>query len=265
MRLCSIASGSSGNSIYVGTDNTHILVDSGISGKKTETGLHELELSLKDINGILITHEHSDHISSLGILSRKCKVPIYGTRGTIEAVKKKKHLGKIDESLFRIIKGDEPFSIQDITIYPFNISHDAAEPVAFRMEHEKKKIAVATDIGCFNDYIITNLQGLDILFLEANHDVRMLQVGPYPYALKQRVLGNRGHLSNESSGRLLCSVLHDNLKQIILGHLSHENNLAELAYETVRVEVAMSDNRYIPEDFSILVANRSTNTQSIII
>lgn len=263
MRLCSIASGSSGNCIYVGSDSTHLLIDSGISGKRTEKGLNQLELTLKDIDGILITHEHSDHIGSLGILSRKCNVPIYSTKATIEAIKRKSTLGKMDSSLFRIIKGDEPFSINDITVNPIAIAHDAADPMAFRLECENEKVAVMTDLGCYNDYIIRNLQGLDVLFLEANHDVRMLQVGPYPYSLKQRVLGRRGHLSNEDSGRLLSKVLHDNMRQIILGHLSLENNMVELAYETVRVEVTMADIPYNGNDFPIMVANRYENTLAI--
>lgn len=257
MRIGSIASGSSGNCIYVGTDTTHLLVDTGISGKRTEIGLNQFGLSLKEIDGILITHEHIDHISGLGVLSRKYGIPIYTTVGTKKAILMTKSVGKIDESLFQTILPDEITIIKDMTLHPMRISHDAADPVAYRFSHDGRKAAVITDLGTYNEYTVECLRGMDALLLEANHDINMLQVGPYPYYLKQRILGDRGHLSNELSGRLLGSILHDRLKAVLLGHLSQENNLAELAYETVRVEIAMSDNGYSPDDFPIRVAKRN--------
>lgn len=257
MRLCSIASGSSGNCIYVGSDATHLLVDVGVSGKRTELGLNSLGLSAAELDGILITHEHADHISGLGVLSRKYGIPVYATRGTIEEMKSSRSLGKVDESLFHPIKAEEKFSIKDLIVDPMKISHDAAEPVAYRIRHGKKKVGIATDLGLFDDYIVESLKDMDALLLEANHDVNMLQVGPYPYYLKQRILGDRGHLSNENCGRLLSRLLHDKLQAIVLGHLSQENNLPELAYETVRVEVTMGDNPYRADDFSIQVAKRN--------
>ena len=138
MRLCSIASGSSGNCIYVGSDSTHILVDVGISGKRTEAGLKELELSMRDIDGIFITHEHADHIAGLGVLSRKYEVPIYATKGTIEAIRKSTSVGKIPEDLFHAISPDEKLMIKDICCNPMRISHDAADPVAYRFAHGRK-------------------------------------------------------------------------------------------------------------------------------
>jgi phosphoribosyl 1,2-cyclic phosphodiesterase len=263
MRLCSIASGSSGNCIYVGSEATHLLVDVGISGKKTEAGLNSLGLTGVDLDGILVTHEHADHISGLGVISRKYGVPIYATKGTIEAIKGCSSMGKIDESLFREVRSDEKLAIKDLVINPMKISHDAAQPVAYRISYGKKKVAICTDLGVFNDYTVECLQGMDALLLEANHDVKMLQVGPYPYHLKQRILGDRGHLSNENSGRLLCRILHDGLQNIILGHLSKENNLPELAYEAVRMEITMGDNPYRADDFQIQVANRSDVTPVI--
>ncbi len=257
MRLCSIASGSSGNCIYVGSDATHLLVDVGISGKRTEQGLNTLGLSAGELDGILITHEHADHISGLGVLSRKYGIPIYATAGTIEEMKRCKSLGNVDESLFHVIRADEKFSIKDLIVDPMRISHDAAEPVAYRVRYGHSKIAIATDLGFYNDYIVESLKGMDAVLLEANHDVNMLQVGPYPYYLKQRILGDKGHLSNENCGRLLSRILHDNLQAILLGHLSQENNLPELAYETVRVEVTLGDNPYKADDFPIQVASRS--------
>ena len=257
MRLCSIASGSSGNCIYVGSDNTHLLVDVGISGKRVEQGLNSLELTGKDIDGILITHEHSDHIKGLGVIARKHQIPVYATEGTVEALSHM-NLGKMPEGIFREIHEDEPFEINDLTVNPFTIPHDAAQPVGYRVECGEHSVGIATDLGKYNEYIVGNLQNLDALLLEANHDIRMLQVGKYPYYLKQRILGDRGHLSNELSGQLLCDILHDNLKHIMLGHLSKENNYARLAYETVKLEVTLADNAYKGEDLDMWVAKRDS-------
>lgn len=257
MRMCSIASGSSGNCIYVGSDATHLLIDVGISGKRTEAGLQELGLSGRDLDGIFITHEHSDHISGLKVLARKYEIPLYATGGTIDAIRKTKNGGEIDSELWVEVKEDQRFTLKDLTVYPMRISHDASQPVAYRISYGSQRVAVCTDLGEYNDYTVECLKGLDAILLEANHDVNMLQVGPYPYHLKQRILGKRGHLSNENSGRLLSRILHNGLKYISLGHLSQENNLPELAYEAVRMEITMGDNPYSAEDFQIQVARRS--------
>ena len=255
--MCSIASGSSGNCIYVGSDATHLLIDAGISGKRTEAGLEELGISGRDLDGIFITHEHADHISGLKVLARKYEIPLYATRGTIDAIKKMKSGGEIDSDLWVEVKEDLRLALKDLTVYPLRISHDAAQPVAYRIGYGNRRVAVCTDLGEYNDYTVECLKGLDAILLEANHDVNMLQVGPYPYPLKQRILGKRGHLSNENSGRLLSRILHDGMKYISLGHLSQENNLPELAYEAVRMEITLGDNPYRAEDFQIQVARRS--------
>lgn len=257
MRLCSIASGSSGNCIYVGSEATHLLVDAGVSGKRTESGLNTLGITGADLDGILVTHEHADHINGLGIMARKYGVPIYATPGTIEAIKECSAVGKIDSSLFREVYEDRKLTIKDLTVNPMRISHDAAQPVAYRIGYGDKKVGICTDLGVYNDYTVECLRGMDALLIEANHDVNMLQVGPYPYYLKQRILGDRGHLSNENSGKLLSRILHDKLQAILLGHLSKENNLPELAYEAVRMEITLGDNPYSANDFRLQVANRS--------
>ena len=263
MRLCSLASGSSGNCIYVGSECAHVLVDIGISGKKMETGLNSLELTGRDIDGILITHEHSDHIKGLGVIARRYGIPIYATGGTVDAMVRSGSLGKIPEGIFHEIREDEPFLIKDLKVKPFTISHDAAQPVGYRLECGAHSVGIATDLGKYNDYIIENLQDLDALLLEANHDIRMLQVVKYPYYLKQRILGDRGHLSNENAGRLLCRLLHDNMKAIFLGHLSRENNYEELAYETVCSEVTLGDNPYKSKDFKNQVAKRDFASEAV--
>lgn len=257
MRLCSIASGSSGNCIYVGSDATHLLIDTGISGKKVEAGLHSIEMDPREIDGILVTHEHADHICGLGVMARKYQIPIYATAGTIGVMKNTSSLGKVDPALYREVKADEKTIIKDLTVHPMRISHDAAEPVAYRIGYGSQKIGICTDLGVYNDYTVECLKGMDALFLEANHDVNMLMVGPYPYPLKQRILGDRGHLSNENSGRLLSRLVHDKLQAIVLGHLSKENNIPELAYEAVRMEITMGNNPYHANDFYMQVAKRS--------
>lgn len=256
MRLCSIASGSSGNCIYVGSNRTHLLVDTGISKKRIDEGLAQLEVKPEELSGILVTHEHSDHIQGLGVFSRKYGIPIYATKGTIKGITEYKCLGKMPDGLYHEVEVDKTFAIGDLEVKPFSISHDANEPSGFRIENGIKSVAIATDLGFYDDYIVENLKDLNAIVLEANHDVHMVEVGPYPYLLKQRVLGNRGHLSNELTGRLLCNILHDNLKYIMLGHLSKENNYEELAKETVKLEVTMGNTPFDGENIPLMVANR---------
>lgn len=263
MKICSIASGSSGNCICVGSESATLLVDAGISGKRVEQGLNTIDMTTKDVDAILVTHEHSDHIKGLGVLARKHEIPIYATSGTLDAVMSYSSLGKIPDGIFHVIEEDKAFAVKDLTIEPFRISHDAAQPVGYRISSEEKSVGIATDMGKYTNYIVDKLKGLDVLLLEANHDVRMLQVGSYPYYLKQRILGDRGHLSNETAGRLLCEILHDKMRSIMLGHLSRENNYADLAYETVCSEVTMGDNPYQSKDFEISVARRDEASQLI--
>lgn len=263
MELCSIASGSSGNCIYAGSGRSHLLVDAGISGKRIEAGLNEIGLKTSEMDGILITHEHSDHIKSLGVLARKHGIPMYGTAGTIQWIKEHQAIGKVDESLFHVIQPEVPFFVGDLQVEAIRTSHDAAEPVAYVMRRERKSMAVITDLGKYDDYIVDKLQGLDVLLLEANHDVHMLQVGTYPYYLKRRILGDRGHLSNELSGQLLGSLLHDGMKKVFLGHLSRENNYPQLALESVKLEVTMGATPYKGSDFPIEVARRDEISEFI--
>lgn len=258
MKICSIASGSSGNCIYIGSGDTHILVDTGISKKRIEEGLKTLGLTGNDINGILVTHEHSDHISGIGVISRAYQIPIYATEGTIRGIQEYKTLGKMPEGLYHTIKSDISLQIGTITIEPFTISHDAYEPTGYRLEANGKSIGIATDLGIYDEYTIKKLCKLDCVFLEANHDIHMLEVGSYPYSLKKRVLSSEGHLSNELSGRLLCDILHSKLKFVILGHLSKENNYEMLAYETIKLEVNMSKIPFDSDMFQLMVAKHDT-------
>ncbi len=256
MDFCSIASGSSGNCIYAGTDSTGVLIDAGISGKKVTEGLRSICRKPEEIDAILITHEHSDHIKGLGVLARKYGIPVYSTAGTKDAMLSQHLLGSVDESLFHEIKPDQCFGIGDFCVHPFRVSHDAAEPVAYRLSCGDKSIAIATDLGFYDEYIVDHLRNLDAVLIESNHDINMLQVGTYPYYLKQRILGRRGHLSNENAGRLLGEILHDRMKAVLLGHLSRENNYEALALATVCAEITMGDNPFKAEDFAIEIAKR---------
>ncbi len=264
MELCSIASGSSGNCIYAGSDACHILVDVGISGKRIEDGLHEIGLQTSEMDGILITHEHADHIKALGVIARKCGLPVYATQGTIDEIFCDPSVGEMDRALFHPILPEVPFQIQDMVVTPFSKSHDAADPVAYVMRSGHKSMAVVTDLGIYDDATVSMLQGLDFLLLEANHDVHMLQVGRYPYPLKQRILGEKGHLSNELSGQLLGQVLHDRFRGALLGHMSKENNYPQLALESVKMEITLGDNPYKGSDFPIGVAKRDEMSDLIV-
>ena len=257
MRFTSIASGSSGNCTYVGSDNTHILIDAGVSKKRIEEGLNCLDLSLSDIDAIFVTHEHTDHIAALHTILKKHQIPIYATNGTIAGIRDSDKKNEMVSSEFIPVQVDKMISVGDMQINPMTISHDANEPCGYRIYVGNRKIGVATDLGCYTDYTVECLKDCDAMLIEANHDVRMLQTGPYPYQLKRRILGDTGHLSNEKSGELLCRLLNDKIQGIFLGHLSKENNLPELAYETVRVEVEMGDNPYHGSDFKIMVADRN--------
>ncbi len=256
MDFFSVASGSSGNCICLGSDQCHVMIDAGISGKRIEEGMNTYDYTTSDMDGVLITHEHSDHIQGLGVIARKYGLPIYATKGTADAILQSSSVGKIDPSLFHVIEAGKTFFIGNLEIYPMSISHDAADPVAYLVSDGRHRVGVVTDLGYYDADIVSHMEGLDALLLEANHDIHMLQVGAYPYPLKQRILGERGHLSNETSGQLLGQILHDGMQHILLGHLSKENNYDELAYETVRLEISLGDNPYRGNDFPIEVAKR---------
>ncbi|MFT4146883.1 MAG: MBL fold metallo-hydrolase [Mobilitalea sp.] len=263
MKLCSIASGSSGNCIYVGSDNTNLLVDVGISAKRIENGLNEIEIKPDTIQGILITHEHSDHIAGLGVLARRHNIPIYATYETSIAIQNMKGMSNMPPELYKYIKADETFFINDISIEPFSTSHDASNPVCYTLQSQGHKVGIATDLGKYDDYIVSKLINSEILYIEANHDVNMLMVGGYPYYLKQRILGDRGHLSNETSADLISKLIHPGLKSILLAHLSKENNYEELAYETVCCELVRRGNN--PFAKNVRVAQREKPTEMVFI
>lgn len=231
MEFCSIYSGSSGNCLYVASESTKILIDSGLTGKKIQAGLKEIGVNPEDIDAMVITHEHDDHVKSAGILSRRFNIPIYANTKTWGAMANA--LGKISEENIKVFEGYDAFEIGDILVKPFEIPHDAACPCGYSFMNGGNKISVATDIGYVTEEIKKNIMDSDLILLEANHDVEMLKVGPYPYPLKRRVLSNLGHLSNEDAGKAIVEILNGKTKKIILGHLSNTNNYPALALRTV--------------------------------
>lgn len=264
MQLYSIASGSSGNCIYVGTKESGVLVDVGISMKRIRDGLAQEGFSLEAMKAILITHEHIDHVSGLGPVLRKVPIPVYATRQTIDAIWKKGNMAHIDVDLFHEIEPEEEFQIGDMRVMPISISHDAANPVCYTICGNNKKIGIATDTGCYTKNMVEHLKKCNSLLLEANHDINLLQVGKYPYALKMRILGEQGHLSNDTSARLLQELLHPGLQHVVLGHLSEENNFPELAYRTVSYELEQNE-FWNTLNTELLVAHRKEPTRLLTI
>lgn len=237
MKFGTIASGSSGNCLYAGDENTNLLIDAGISCKRICEGLKKYEIEGRNIQGILVTHEHTDHIAGLGVLSRKFQIPIYGTEKTLRQISEMGNLGKIDRDLFQPIKTGQEFQVGTLSVSSFSISHDAADPVSYILRKDGKKLGMVTDLGYYDERIVDELKSSDLLYVEANHDVHMLQAGPYPYYLKRRILSDRGHLCNEAAASLVTELADGYLNQVILGHLSKENNYPDLALATVRNEV----------------------------
>ena len=221
-------------------------------------------LGLPIPQGFTVTTEAcTDYYTSGKKITDEIQGQIFDALKTLEEIQDSKSLGEIPEDLMHPITPDVDFMVGDLEVKPFRIDHDAANPVAYRVQNEKRSVAVATDMGHYSQYIIDHLQNLDALLLEANHDVNMLETGPYPYYLKRRILGDHGHLSNENAGRLLNYILNDKLKHILLGHLSKENNYEALAYETVRFEIDQGDTPYKAKDFPIEVAKRDEMSQII--
>lgn len=231
IKYCSIGSGSSGNCHLVGTKNTNILIDAGLSGKRITDSLKDIDIDASKIKGIFVTHEHSDHVKGVGILSRKFDLPIFSNYKTWLAIKDK--VGKVDLKNVRIFENDKFYQIDDMIIKPFSIEHDAADPVAFSLMGENGgKISIATDMGHITENIRNNITGSDLVVLESNYDKEMLLMGSYTYSLKKRVMSNSGHLSNEDAARCAVNLIESGTDKILLAHLSKENNFPQLAYET---------------------------------
>ena len=253
INFCSFFSGSSGNCIFITNQHTKILVDAGVSGKTIEESLDNVGYNVNEIDAILVTHEHTDHVRGVGILSRKHNIPVYANKKTWDAMRGS--IGEVKEENIKYFNTNKDFEIGKIGVKAFNIPHDAAEPVGFSFYIDSKKVTSATDIGHINKKLIANLKNSDILLLESNHDVEMVKVSRYPYFLKQRILGDNGHLSNESAGKLLCELINHGVDKVLLGHLSKENNFPELCYQAV-INVLGTKDIKVGKDIKLEVARR---------
>lgn len=226
--VCPLASGSKGNSLFVGCKQHGILVDAGLSGVEIQRRLAAKDIDPERLTAILITHEHSDHVKGAGIMSRRFNIPVYISQRTYNACS---GLGKIEYLHF--FECGQAFAIDDLKVTPFSISHDASDPAGITLECESIKIGIATDLGIATNLVKNHLKNSDLLYLESNHDLQMLLNGPYPWHLKQRIKSRTGHLSNTDTKTLIAELKTDRLKHVILAHLSEENNCPQKAAQEV--------------------------------
>jgi phosphoribosyl 1,2-cyclic phosphodiesterase len=229
-KICALASGSKGNSIYVSNGETAILIDAGLSGAEIERRFRSRDINPESLDAIVVSHEHTDHIQGVGVLSRRFGIPVHISESTMRAARTQ--LGSLHEA--RYFSRGSAFSIGNLSVHPFSISHDAADPVGFTIQDGSQKVGIATDLGIVTELVCHHLKGCKLLVLEANHDLRMLEEGPYPWEVKQRIRSRMGHLSNEASRHLLSKVSHSDLQHVIVAHVSETNNVPERALSVVR-------------------------------
>jgi len=230
LQVCILGSGSKGNCTYVESPEARILLDAGLSAREIARRLQQIGRSPETLDGVLISHEHLDHIQGVGALVRRYKVPVYTNPGTWQ---RSHHVvGTVED--VRAFTTGTPFLVKDLLIDPFSLPHDAEDPVAFRLSWRQRVAAVVTDLGYPSQLVRERIKGCQLLILEANHDDSMLKAGPYPWPLKQRISGKSGHLSNTQASQLLHDVLHDELEHVVLAHLSEINNVPDLARLTIQ-------------------------------
>ncbi len=251
MYFCSISSGSSGNCYFVGNKNTNILIDCGVNKKKLVDSLKMINVDINSLDGILITHEHLDHYKGLGTISRSFNIPVYLKELTFNNIKDK--INGVKD--IRIIE-DKDFYIKDLFINTFKLPHDACDPIGYSIVYKNKKISIATDIGHMSKEVFNNIEDSDVIVIESNYNEEMLRLSNYPYFLKERIISDYGHLSNEECGLTIVKLAMKSYKRFILGHLSATSNFPELAYKTS--ERMIRDNGLkLGEDLSLTIAHRS--------
>lgn len=259
LNFCSLYSGSTGNCLFVKSNNSNILIDAGVSTKKILEALDSINTNISNIDAILVTHEHVDHTKSISSLSCKYNIPVYANLETWNSLSK--HKEKINIENQKIFNVAEKFKIKDIEIQPFSIPHDAANPCGFNLYNDSNKISIATDIGHMDNTILNNLKNSSFIMLESNYDPEVLKMSSYPYSLKQRISGPNGHLSNNTAAKTILHLLNSGLKEVMLGHLSKENNFPELAYQTVIDEFRA--NNVSSSEVVLNVASRTTPSKLI--
>ncbi len=251
IRFQSFLSSSSGNCTFITDGTTHLLVDCGAGGRYIAECMRRIGVLPEDVSGILITHEHRDHIAGAGVVSRKFDIPVYATAKTWQAMEGV--LGTIAPKNHKITEAN--MSIKSLKVQSFPIPHDAAQPVGYSFLTDDEKLTIATDIGYITDAVLNGLKGSTSVIVEANHDVQMLQNGRYPYPLKKRIAGDKGHLSNQRCGELCAQLVKMGTTDFWLGHLSAENNTPTLAYETV-TSILRSQNFQVGNGINVNVLPR---------
>lgn len=250
LNFCSLYSGSSGNSLFVQSEKTNILVDAGVSCKKIVSALASIDINPDSISAILITHEHKDHIAGLATISKKYNIPVYANEMTWKFIEQ----DKLNSDNIRLFTPDKPFTINDMVVHPFRIPHDAADPCGFNISVGNSKISIATDLGYIDNNIFSYLKDSSFVLLESNYDPEVLKLSSYPSSLKRRITGPEGHLSNNTAAQVITTLFNYGLKSAMLGHLSKETNFPELAYHTVLNE--LQSNNITENDLSLCVASR---------
>jgi phosphoribosyl 1,2-cyclic phosphodiesterase len=248
IRFSVLASGSTGNAFYVETDRNSLLVDAGLSGKQMEQLFKQIDRDIKQLSGILVTHEHSDHIKGLGVIARKYKLPIYANEKTWKAMEGL--IGEIPTEQKFVFQMGKVKTFGDIDVESFGVSHDAAEPMFYVFYHEGKKLVLITDTGYVSDRMKGVIKNADVFVFESNHDVEMLRMGHYPWNIKRRILSDVGHVSNEDAALALADVIGDQTKRIYLAHLSQDNNMKDLARMSV-TQVLASKGIIVGEQFDL--------------
>ncbi len=231
MLFSPLFSGSSGNCSFLEAGKARVLVDAGLAGKQIEAALRAINVEPGTLSAILVTHEHIDHVRAVGVLSRRYKVPVYANAACFTQMERS--IGELLPSCCRIFETGCDFYIGELNVTPFKISHDAVEPVGYTFSHKGRSVGLLTDTGRMYEHLYDAVSGLDLLLLEANHDIDMLKSGPYPEALKKRILSSKGHLSNEAAGKTLLRLYERGLRHAVLGHLSAQNTDETLAMSTV--------------------------------
>ncbi|MDD6807716.1 MAG: MBL fold metallo-hydrolase [Oscillospiraceae bacterium] len=251
-RLCTLYSGSSGNATYIGNEEEGILIDIGKNAKQTISSLLQIGVSPDKIKAVFITHEHIDHVAGLRVFCNKFKVPVFATNGTLSKLDIGGHL-KGDFDVFCMT---DYADVSDMHIELFHTLHDASESCGYTVSFsDGRKASVATDLGVMTESVLDALLGSTALVLESNHDIKMLENGPYPYPLKRRILSEYGHLSNDMCGESAVKLVESGAKHLLLGHLSAENNIPELAYQTTKGALAMAGAE-LNGDYHLEVASR---------
>ena len=265
VKVRALRSGSSGNIYLLEAGSTRLILDCGVNGKQFASALAEAGISAAEIpgmQGILITHEHSDHISGLGVILRRYKLPVYMNRATYMAAAPR--LGRFDQELLNFIEPGESLPIGDFLVKAFAISHDAADPQAYSFDTEAGKIAFCTDTGLVDDPIYAELQGSKLVFLESNYEPQLLEAGPYPWPLKQRIRGEHGHLSNQRAAELCSQLLETGTDRFVLSHLSQENNFPLLALQATEAQLSAAGAQE-NLDYQLYVANRYQVSEELVL